>query len=136
MMMRNFDKKSVFLMVFLVLITGGIYIPIYFINIKKITNNLKISKKIPNFLLYFFLVLSIVQVIVMLLSFQYSILNQIGEIINFGYLILTLFLAFRLKDILNDYFNNLVKVRVTYDSVLTFFFTIFYLQYKINKAAA
>jgi len=132
-MIKNFEKKNILLMIFLVFITLGIYIPLYFLKLKKNTDTLKISKKPKSTVIYLLLLFSILEVILIFSSVNYPIADMIANIFYYVDLIIILVLAFQFKDILNNYFNNELKKNISFSGVLTFFFTIFYLQYKINK---
>lgn len=165
-METTFKKRNIFLMLFLTVITFGIYIPIWFFKQQDSINRLISEKKINSKLLVLLLMISIVMVmpiataIISLLSFtllavtgakvfsgialvtfvltsffQIKAIDWVinGWVIKILLYILILILAFRVQNILNDHFNKKLNRDIIFSDLLTFFFTIYYLQYKLNR---
>ena len=133
------EKKNVLLMLLLVLITGGIYIPVWFLNRKDTFNELNSKWKLSGVFIIFLLALSIISVIPTVMLF-YSLstmdtdlmrmiltIDPLIVLINWAEVVILLVLAFKVRRILSDHFKTNLLVSVT------FFFTLFFLQYTINR---
>jgi len=133
--MRNkLEKKSVLLLIVLIIVTLGIYVPIWFGKLKKTLDGFKTKQKANGNLINFLLVLSILEVVIIIPSVFSPSLDLVSSILNLTSSIIVLVLAFQFKNILNEYFNKIQNKNVSFSGIATFFFTIFYLQYKINRA--
>ncbi len=126
-------------MILLVLITGGIYIPVWFLNRKDTFNDLNSERKLSGIFIIFLLVLSIIPAIyIVMLIFSIFILetdliriiltlDPLIDLINSAGGIILLILAFKVRLILSDHFKTNLLI------IATFFFTLFFLQYTINR---
>jgi len=139
-MIDTFKKKSVLGMLFLSFITCGFYVPYYFLKLKESTDTVvttayEILPKIK----YLF-VCWIVSFGLSLLFFFHGLpLDSLlfvclVNLFALSELIVMVFLAFDFKDKLDDHLNGTLKKKISFSSLATFFFGIYYLQYKINKA--
>ena len=146
------QKKSVALLVFLSIITAGIYTAIWYIKRSPEFDKLGTQKKLSKNIAIIFLILVIIGVLfnssITINEKEYNILKisiqninfQVGSlviypisfIINLSFLVSGLFLVFRSRTILNE---QLLKKGIT-RKVSWFFTLIFgflYIQYEINR---
>jgi len=132
-------KTSVLLMILLTIITYGIYFPIWFLRRQNLFNQLPVKEKLNSGAAIFVLIIYCISVFfipVKLLTQNASlidILNTIDTFISLLGGLIILILAFKVRRILNEYCNEHLGMNVPFSRVATFFFTIFYLQYKINR---
>lgn len=133
-MEQSFKKKSVVLMVILSIVTYGIYIPIWFLKGMAALNNLKSKLKVKKAYFIVVLVLAIISLLLLVPPLMFGVSSSIGQMVDkidsavnlmFGIAILAV--SFDIKRILEDHFG------IKLSGIATFFFTIFYLQYKINE---
>jgi len=133
--------KSVATMIFLTSITMGLYIPIWFLKQKEGLNSLNSKMKIGNMVIPIILILclaSISLIFAPLLLLKSG--NSIAEIkttlenfqnyqswCNFFTALAILKVTFDSKRILSDHFKT------TIPGIWAFFFTVYYLQFKINQ---
>ena len=140
-------RRSVWLMVLLLIVTLGFYYPIWFLRRRKGLNRLDSSRKLR---LWPFALFATYFVGAFLLGLVPR--RTVGEIFGFGvwdYLralqlgmgIMMIVQCFRMKDIIEDHAqgpddaprDELFRPPVKLSGLMTFFFSIFYLQYAINK---
>jgi hypothetical protein len=126
------QKKSVLLMIFLTIITYGIYIPVWFLNRKNAFNNLNSKEKISKGPIIFVLVLFIISAIILIPSILFTgteigaMIDMVDSAINLVGGITMLVVAFKVRRIMNEHYKTNLSVAAT------FFFSFYYLQYKIN----
>lgn len=65
-MLKRLDRKNIFLIIFLAIITYGIYMPIWFLNRVEAINNLSSKKKIKKGPIMFVLVLFIASAVLLI----------------------------------------------------------------------
>jgi hypothetical protein len=124
----GYPKQNVLLLILLSLITVGIYIPFWYKRYMKLSDFATIKSGMVNA----FLALQIVYVINTIIELTYFsvillvILLFLDLIIIITLFILQIILAFEMRRILINKGHDI-------NPILTFFFTVFYLQYKINK---
>ena len=129
------EKKNIWIMLVLGIVTLGIYFPIYFWELKKATDITETTKKASGALLVAFSVVGVGNAIyIFYILFVENVYSFFMELFFFVAVILEVTLAFQFKDILNEYFNNIQKKRMVFSDRGVFFFSIYYLQHKINKA--
>lgn len=114
---------SVLFVIFLMIITAGIYIPIWFLTRRKVINNLQSSQKLG----FDGIVLALVLISISLLVDVIGGIENISGLLSMVALIIIIFQSFKVRSILEDHF-----VGSQFSGVLTFLATICYLQYKIN----
>jgi predicted Zn finger-like uncharacterized protein len=131
-------KTSVILMLFLTAITLGIYYPIWCLKRKKEINNLQSKEKLGSGVFVFAIVAYSLTLLSGLISgflegltggrsaFQ-NFLDLAFNILNLVVGISLLVRCFKIRRILQEHFNKSLS------AVATFFFQIYYLQYKINR---
>lgn len=142
------QKKSVFLLWILFLITLGIYSSIWYLRKTKELYNLGTQKKLPKTLVVFLLILSITE-IGALLAFPFTITSEMGTfyqnlsslqtglLIIFGAafclrIILEILIAFISRGIINEALKSKdVLTKISWFFTLIFGFL--YLQYEINR---
>jgi H+/Cl- antiporter ClcA len=132
-MAENLQKKNILVMILLVMVTYGIYIPIWFMKQRNAINNLKSKEKIPNGPIIFVLVIFILSAIMFIPSIIYentsigNTIDWIDSAINIIGGLTIIVISFKIKKILNEHYNAQLS------GLGTFFLTLFYLQYKINQ---
>jgi len=132
-MTTQLQKKNVLLVILCVLITYGIYIPVWFLNRKDTFNDLNSKEKLSNGPIIFLLIIFILSAIMLIPSILFIetepgiMIDALNRIITLVGGIIILVLSFKVRKILSEHYKtNLL-------GVTTFFFTLFYLQYKINQ---
>ncbi|MEM3113124.1 MAG: DUF4234 domain-containing protein [Candidatus Pacearchaeota archaeon] len=147
-------KFNVFLLVLLSIITLGVYSYIWYIINGKKLNNLKTKSKINNKIPLISLIVFLIIIILTIALITIAKLNVINEGINATTIsdipiqftiiftinialittlcILTLFLAFRTRKILNETLENKGE-KVKISGFFSLIFNLFYLQYEINR---
>jgi hypothetical protein len=143
-------EKSIILLLIFSIITLGIYNAFWYSKRRSEFSNLGTKKKLPKFLAMLYLMISFAAVfsgIIFTLSLSpekmgtfyqnTSTLQTIliivflaGSILQF---ILSLFLAFISRGIINEAIKFNKNTQKTISGILTFIFGIFYLQYEINR---
>jgi hypothetical protein len=145
------QKKSVWFIVFLSIITFGIYNAFWYLNRKKEFENLNTEKKLNKSLIIIFLIISIISALFTSIKINDSEINPLAKIIQnitiqissinipilviiIGLLstIIILVLAFRTRTILNETLQKKKGTRKV-SGFFTFIFNLFYLQYEINR---
>ncbi|MBA4603602.1 DUF4234 domain-containing protein [Thermoactinomyces mirandus] len=133
----GFKKVDVALMIVLSLVTFGLYIPYWYVSRQKAIENLNTQQKFPFWIAWVIFVCYLVDFIISIASFfvmlpvwygmfsLYAFLFFIPIFIGLNIILRRMMLEHERKDI--SFSNN----RKTY--MLTFLFTIFYLQYLIDK---
>lgn len=134
-----FEKTSILLMLGLMIISLGIYGPIWFLRRRDALNKLSSSEKLGSGAAIFVLVIfciSLLFIPILILSTDLSIaiaLDVVDSLITLVGGIIMLVLAFKVRGILDDHCNKHLGMNVSFSGVATFFFTIFYLQYRMNR---
>ena len=133
-------KTSVLLMVFLTVITLGIYVPFWFLTRRKAINRLDSSEELSLGMIVFTL---LVWIGGMVLALAYPENLAVEAFTNIVPGIALLVVAFKVRSILQDHLSPPVtgplsstaalQSEVSFSGLITFFFSIFYLQYKINR---
>lgn len=120
-------RTSVVLAVLLQFVTGGLYLPYWFLSRRKA---LKDFEQIPQWAGIVFLLWALGLIVLQVVMAGAPSESATPLLLVYQLLgaILGLFLAFRTRSILEGIFRNDVS------GILTFFFSAFYLQYKINRA--
>jgi len=138
-MVNKLRKINIILMIFLTLITMGIYVPVWFLIQKKAINDLKSKEKLTDTPFQIVLVLysfSLFILIYQIFSSDYvqnSILDNIDNFISVTGAIIVLVMSFKVRRIFHQYFNIVLKKNIMLSKLWTFLFGIYYLQFKINK---
>lgn len=139
------ESTPVILVLFFSLITGGIYIPFWFLNRKSELNKLDSDKMLKDntfiFLAVGFVFSNILSIISSVIDkmaleagtadalYSASILRLVDSSISLTLGIIVVIQCFKVQSMFRDHF----KRKFQFSGLATFFFTIFYLQYKMNK---
>lgn len=132
-MQNQLQKQSIFLLLIISILTFGIYIPIWFLNRVEAFNNLHSRTKLSEFPLIIVLVLfisSMMLTISVIFSLNFSMFlmaDGINMVINLVGGFIILIYSFSVRSILEDQYDTSVS------AIFTLLFSVFYLQYKINK---
>ena len=135
---QQFEKTSILLMIFLSIITAGIYIPVWFLRRTDAINSLQSEEKLSPDIFVFVI---IIDALGLLLSFwepgggrdAARSFEVISGILNWIAIITILVQAFKVRRIFDEHFNIRLRKYMPFSGLATFFFGIFYLQYEINR---
>ena len=136
---NTMGKTSVLLMVLLTIITYGIYLPVWFLRRQNLFNQLSAKEKLDSGGVIFVLVIFCISALFIPAKLliqnasHIGVLDIIDNSINLLGGLIILILAFKVRRILNEHYNKHLGMNVSFSGVATFFFTMFYLQYKINR---
>jgi predicted RNA-binding Zn-ribbon protein involved in translation (DUF1610 family) len=129
-LLPSLGKMPVLLLIFLLVITFGIYAPIWFLTKRRALNELRSSKKIgieaPIFLI-------VIYTISFLLDLTHGFERGPWRVLDFIGLIIVTVQCFDVRRILIDHFNVYMGRDINFSGIATLFFGIPYLQYKINR---
>lgn len=140
----------VILVIFYSIITFGIYVPLWFLHRLDGINQLSSDEKLEKGVFNFFLLLTITSVVLgiivvtfcdYLFEFKHSYtFKETSELAESASSLIDLFLwlsfifqSFKVKKIFNNYFNVKKGRGIKFSVILTLLFTIYYLQFKINR---
>ena len=140
------EKKSVFLLIILTIITFGIYQVVWYLKRSNELNNLNTPKKLSRRIAISYLIgLGLLDVLVTIsilttdpnaplgnLSTSEWAITIAGTVILIYLVIVSFFLAFRSRTIINQALERKGVTRKV-SGLFTFFFHVFYLQYEINR---
>jgi len=138
-MSEKLEKKNILILILYTFITYAIYQPIWFLKQKNAINNLKSKEKLTDTPFNIVLVLYAVSALFLLISFfpydnnTQSVIDAIDNTISITGSIILLFMSFKVRRILHQYYNIVLKRNIEFSKIWTFLFGIYYLQYKINK---
>jgi hypothetical protein len=130
------EKQSWFSVLFLSLITVGIYIPFWYRKVKRATDLPSVPSKINDKLILVLIVIAVVNVIlgghITVGDTTYgldlgAIGKTIGTIFSYAYVIIQIVLAFLVRSVLRAQFS------VNVNPIMTFIFGPLYLQTRINR---
>ncbi|MBO1223882.1 MAG: DUF4234 domain-containing protein [Candidatus Scalindua sediminis] len=136
---KMLGSTSVLLVLVLMIVTFGIYYPIWFLRRKNILNRLSTTTKLYSqmaVVLLILLVLTIPGQFREVFSFDETILGilmLITAALFFVSAILGWILAFRVRRMLDEHYNRDLRMEIPFSGLTTFFLTIYYLQYKMNR---
>ncbi len=147
------EETRVWVVILLSIVSFGLYLPIWFLTRREAINQLRSRHKIGWGMLAFLLLLQIAGVVALIVSARAGLAMEapdaeksfllISGVIETGAWIVILIQSFKVRQILLDYFSApesgpfsgpmSLQRDVSLSGVATFFFHIFYLQYKINR---
>ena len=146
---RGLKRRSVLLVIIFLIVTLGLYYPIWFLRRRAALNSLDSQKKLQ---LWPFVIYGVAFVLAFVVSFVAAFrgitidpnLETLLRIVNLAVGILMLVQAFVVRHILEDHLagpdgdasSSLFVERITLSGVMTFFFQIIYLQWAINRYIA
>lgn len=143
-------RKSVLLVIFLTLITGGIYSAIWYRRQQNLLNGFSSQKKITKSDIRLLLIVSSLFALLSFISgahdspksFDYMtnldltmfVILKIGPpLMELATMWIILRLAFRARYILDEHYNKHLKMKVYFGLIYTFLFHIYYIQYMLNQ---
>ena len=133
------------LVIVLSMVTVGIYLPIWFLIQRRAINELPSPGKVGATLPLVALVLFCISTLMMPLHLLEILppdeardmtIRAVENLVNISGSVLVILLAFKVRQILVDHFGRQLGLPPQLSGIATFFFTIFYLQYKINVLPA
>ena len=146
---QGIKNTPVILTVFFTLITAGIYYPCWFLTRRCQINKLHSREKLSNGLFILGIVIYSFSLILACVSGMLEGIQEVNGTTEFLKIaeglgsvdkFLTLFIgiimimqSFKVKRILQDHYDDYLRRNVSFSGLATFFFGIYYLQYKINK---
>jgi len=129
-------KMNVLLLIFLTVITLGIYIPIWFLKRRKAINTLQSKKKLGSTVFIFNIALQSINLLYFLISLTGELpemSREVERVIDALIAIPLLVQSFKVRRIFHDHFSLYFKGGPRLSGLATWFLQIFYLQHKINK---
>ena len=131
----HLGRMNILLLLFLSIITFEMYIPIWFLVKRQAINSLASTKKLGSGAPIFVLLIYGIGAILLFapLGFTETSLDMISDFIPLIGGILVIALSFKVRHIFDEHFNLKQQRNIKFSGVATFFFTILYLQYKINR---
>ncbi|VAV84097.1 hypothetical protein MNBD_DELTA01-736 [hydrothermal vent metagenome] len=136
------EKMGVAKLVILTVITGGVYTAFWFLKRLDIFNSFRSERKLRQGIFGFIIAGCIVNIAIVFYlafagvgldeAFALRLLNT-SNILGFAVNIVVLLQTFKLRRILLDHYAKHLGREVKLSWILTFFFHIFYLQFKINR---
>jgi len=127
------QKENIIILILLTFLTFSWYIPAWLWRQREAINNLKSETKIKNGIFLVLLVLFFISVLLIIIYPEEGFINVVSRIYGLVFAIIILIISFEIRKIFNDHFSKYLGLNVNFSGILTFFFTIFYLQYKINR---
>lgn len=138
--------RSVLLMVVLLFVTLGIYYPLWFFRRRPGLNRLQSPRKLPLWPLVLFAAYFVLSIVLAILEGEQTPEQAWGleialvlSLFQLSVAILMIVQCFTIRDIIEDDAqgpgdeDGMFKPHVKLSGIMTFFFSIFYLQYAINK---
>ncbi len=148
-MFKEFKKVNIAMMVLLTFITFGIYNSYWYLSRKNNINCLNSKNKISSGIFIFAIVLQGISLFLNLISGvlegigetlnHYGILylakqvNSFDPLINIILIIVFIVYAFKVKRIFQEHLADITGPDYPFSALATFFFQIWYLQYKVNR---
>jgi hypothetical protein len=136
-------KTSIILMIILTVITAGIYWPIWFWIRRKAINMMQAKEKLGSGVLVLAIILFVISLFVALIA---GVMERVGEelllakgleafsgILHTVAAAAVLVQSFKVRRIFDEHFNTHLRKGISFSRVATFFFILYYLQYKINR---
>jgi hypothetical protein len=143
---HGLKRRSVLLMIVFMFITLGIYYPVWWFRRRPGLNRLNSPNKLPLWPLLLMVAMFVIQFVLAFVAAGRPLADVIGEggvgvelLFRLGVGVLMLVQTFRVKDIIEDHATpefesgSILNERVTLSWPMTFFFSIFYLQWAINR---
>lgn len=139
---ERIKKYNVAYLIIICLVTAGIFVPIWFLKNVQAINSLKSNIKINYNTFLILLIMTIISKAFLIASFVYDsmgindtmmMLEIVSETLDLVIGIMIIIQAFKVKAIISDHFITYLDHDDKLSILATFFFTIFYLQYKINR---
>lgn len=135
-------KTSIILMIILTAVSAGIYWPIWFLTRRSAINTMQAREKLGSGVFVLAIVLFVISLLIALAS---GVMEELGDklllakglgafsgILHAVAAAAVLVQSFKVRRIFNEHFNAHLQQGISFSGVATFFFIIYYLQYKIN----
>ena len=129
-------KMNVFLLIIITIVTYAIYMPIWFLRRKDWLNRLSATKKLGSGLAIFVLVIYSIAASLLFVPLEvlaYEVWEGIDNLISLVGGVCLVILAFQVRRILIQHYDENLGMNIGFSGAGTFFFTIWYLQYKMNR---
>ena len=139
MVSKQIPKMNVFLMFILTIVTYGIYYPVWCLRrmqwINSLSSNRKLGYGLPTFILVAYCISAFILLLVLVTEDVYlvDILDMFDWLLSLAGIIVLLVIAFKIRRILLEHFNENLGLGINISGALTFLFTFLYLQYKMNR---
>jgi len=134
-MTDTFKPKRVLVMIFLTVVTLGIYVPFYFREMKKTTDKLQTTQKLNSGMIGALFIMSFLNALRIVVEYLYPGFFKDMWGVHLFYLVMVWIVTFEFRDILKEHFNFIQKQKISFNVPETFIFTFFYLQYQINRTS-
>ena len=128
---RRIKETPVLLVFLFIILTAGIYIPIWFLRRRQALNSLDAPEKLKAGV--FVIVIILYSASLLLLFFTADEGGVLGRLIDLVATIVIIVQCFAVRRILDCHFNVVLEQNVYFSGILTFFLGILYLQYMINR---
>ena len=132
----------VLLLVLLTIVTGGIYTGVWFLRNRDALNALGSPEKVGKGMAIAIIVLAATSIVALIAEISAtadrdpvsaSMWKLVCSLLSLTAGIIALVAAFQVRRILRTCFHERQHANIHFSGVLTFFFSTFYLQYKINR---
>jgi len=127
------QKENVIIAILLTVLSFSWYIPAWLWRQREAINNLESKTKVQSNIFLVLLILFFVSVFLVFVYPEEVFISIVSRIYGFIFAVIILIISFRVRRIFIDHFCKHLGLDVNFSGILTFFFTIFYLQYKINR---
>ena len=130
----HLGRMNVLLLILFSIITLGIYIPIWFLVKREAINSLASTEKLGSGAPIFVLLVYVTDAMLIFVPLGVTevYLDIISNLITVIGVSIVVILSFKVRHIFDEHFNLKQQRNIKLSGVATFFFTIYYLQYKIN----
>ncbi len=133
----GFKKRDVALMILLSLVTMGLYIPYWLVSRQRAIKNLHTNQKLPFWIAWVIFIVYIIDFIISITSFFVMLPTWYGTFSLYVFLLfIPVFVGLNiiLRRMMLEHEGKNISFSSNWKTyLLTFFFTIFYLQYLIDK---
>ena len=132
-------KISFVLMLILTFITYGIYYPVWCLRRVEWINSLSSEKKLGYGLPMFVLIAYSISAFILLLVFFtedvafVAFLDMLDSLITLAGVIVVLVIAFKIRRIFIEHYQENLRLDMNFSGILTFLFTFLYLQFEMNR---
>ncbi len=146
---QDIKKTPVILTIFFAIITAGIYFPCWFLTRRDKINELHSDEKLVKGVFIFGIVVFSISLFLMFVSgflegmaeslgsveflAMAELIDAIDSLLSLAVAIILLVQCFKVRRIFRNHFNEHLGRNIYFSGLLTFFFQIHYLQYKINR---
>ncbi|MFZ5865293.1 MAG: hypothetical protein ACOYXY_05375 [Thermodesulfobacteriota bacterium] len=134
-------KTSLVVVILLIVVTFGLYVPIWYIRMRSVLAELKTTSRMPRYLPYGFLFLYVVEAWVLADTEPRTFAKPGWDNVLYSFLVMVsllshAFLAVRVVDILDEYSRGGLTSRRTVSWARACYLPVIYLQYEMNRLPA